>query len=141
MVVNAAVHYASLAMMDLAIHGADGALVRSSEIIRRNEIPGPYLAQILRTLKSAGWVKAIRGSQGGYQLIVQPDAITLLDIAETIGCHDSIAPAQDDEPSAQAALKKHWHAADEQSRIQLSRVRLGDVIRSVQESDQPMFYI
>jgi len=141
MVINAAVHYACLAMMDLAIHGEDGLPVRSSEIIRRNEIPGPFLVQILGTLKSTGWVKAIRGSQGGYQLIVQPDSITLLDIAEAIGCPDSIAPATEDEPSAQQALKKHWRAADEQSRIQLSRVRLGDVIRSVQQSDEPMFYI
>jgi Rrf2 family protein len=141
MVINAAVHYACLAMMDIAIHGEDGVPVRSSEIIRRNEIPGPFLVQILRTLKSTGWVKAVRGSQGGYQLIVQPDAITLLDIAEAIGCPDLITPAHAEEPAAHAALKKHWRDADEQSRMQLSRVRLGDVIRSVRQSEAPMFYI
>lgn len=152
MVINAAVHYACLAMMDLAIHGgvANGGdspgnhevvPVRSSEIIRRNEIPGPYLVQILRTLKATGWIQAVRGSQGGYLLVVAPDSITLLDIAEAIGCPDSIEPARDDEPSAQRALKKHWRDADEQSRQQLARVRLGDVIRSVRESEEPMFYI
>lgn len=152
MVINAAVHYACLAMMDLAIHGGvsnsgedDGnegpVPVRSSEIIRRNEIPGPYLVQILRTLKATGWVRAVRGSQGGYLLVVAPDSITLLDIAEAIGCPESIEPARDDEPSAQRALKKHWRDADEKSRQQLARVRLGDVIRSVRESEEPMFYI
>ena len=152
MVINAAVHYACLAMMDLAIHGgvANGGdssgnhevvPVRSSEIIRRNDIPGPYLVQILRTLKATGWIQAVRGSQGGYLLVVAPDSITLLDIAEAIGCPDSIEPARDDEPSAQRALKKHWRDADEQSRQQLARVRLGDVIRSVRESEEPMFYI
>jgi len=152
MVINAAVHYACLAMMDLAIHGGvsngDDASgnhevvpVRSSEIIRRNGIPGPYLVQILRTLKATGWIQAVRGSQGGYLLVVAPDSITLLDIAEAIGCPDSIEPARDDEPSAQGALKKHWRDADEQSRQQLARVRLGDVIRSVRESEEPMFYI
>lgn len=141
MVINAAVHYACLAMMDIAIHGEDGEPVRSSEIIRRNDIPGPFLVQILRTLKAAGWVEAIRGPRGGYVLAVQPDAITLLDIAEAIGCPDSIIPARDDEPSAQQALKRHWREADEKSRQQLSRVRLGDVIRTIRHSDEPMFYI
>src|SRR6056297_230769 len=108
MVINAAVHYACLAMMDIAIHGEGGEPVRSSEIIRRNDIPGPFLVQILRTLKAAGWVEAIRGPRGGYVLAVQPDAITLLDIAEAIGCPDSIIPAREDEPSAQQALKRHW---------------------------------
>lgn len=152
MVINAAVHYACLAMMDLAIHGGvagsgetDGEKgplpVRSSEIIRRNDIPGPYLVQILRTLKATGWVKAVRGSQGGYLLAIAPDSITLLDIAEAIGCPDSIEPSREEEPSAQRALKKHWRDADEQSRQQLARVRLGDVIRSVRHSEEPMFYI
>lgn len=146
MVINAAVHYACLAMMDLAIHGeASGdsqqTPVRSAEIIKRNEIPGPYLVQILRSLKAAGWVQAVRGAQGGYLLVVPPDSITLLDIAEAIGCPDSIEPARDDEPSAQRALKKHWRDADEKSRQQLARVRLGDVIRTVRQSEEPMFYI
>ena len=141
MVINAAVHYACLAMMDLAIHGEEGVPVRSAEIIKRNEIPGPFLVQILRSLKTAGFVKAVRGSQGGYLLEVAPDSITLLDIAEAIGCPESIEPARDDEPSAQRALKRHWRSADEKSRQQLSRVRLGDVIRSVRESEEPMFYI
>lgn len=146
MVINAAVHYACLAMMDLAIHGeasGDGVRtpVRSAEIIKRNEIPGPYLVQILRSLKAAGWVQAVRGAQGGYLLVVAPDSITLLDIAEAIGCPDSIEPARDDEPTAQRALKKHWRDADEKSRQQLARVRLGDVIRTVRQSEEPMFYI
>jgi len=141
MVINAAVHYACLAMMDLSIHGKDGQPVRTAEITKRNEIPGPYLVQILRTLKSTGWVRAVRGSQGGYQLIVDPDAISLLEIAEAIGCPDSIDPAQQDEPASQRALKRHWCEADEESRKQLSRVRLGDVIRECQDCEEPMFYI
>lgn len=139
--VNAAVHYACLALMDIAVHGSDGAPVRSADITRRNEIPGPYLNQILRTLKSTGWISATRGSQGGYQMIVPPDSITLLEINEAITCSDAIAPTGESEPVAEQTLKEHWRAADEQSRKYLSQVRLGDVIRHCRESDQPMFYI
>ncbi|MCC9641246.1 Rrf2 family transcriptional regulator [Rhodopirellula sp. JC740] len=141
MVINAAVHYACLAMMDLAMHSKEGQPVRSAEITGRHDIPGPYLVQILRTLKSTGWVKAVRGAQGGYVLSVDPDSITLLDIVEAIGCTESTDRADQPASEAQQALQRRWNEAAEESRARLARVRLGDVVRECQDVTEPMFYI
>ncbi|MEO9591196.1 Rrf2 family transcriptional regulator [Rhodopirellula bahusiensis] len=141
MVINAAVHYACLAMMDLAMHSNDGQPVRTSEITSRHDIPGPYLTQILRTLKSTGWVRAVRGAQGGYVLAVDPDSISLLDIAEAIGCTESTDRGEQPMSDAQRALQQRWNEASEESRARLARVRLGDVVRECQDIAAPMFYI
>lgn len=141
MVINAAVHYACLAMMDLAMHSDEGQPVRTSEITSRHDIPGPYLLQILRTLKATGWVRAVRGSQGGYVLSVDPDSITLLDIADAIGCAESTDRGDQLLSAEQTALQRCWKEAAEESRARLARVRLGDVIRECQDIAAPMFYI
>ena len=60
MVISARVHYACLALTELATRGADSAPVAAAEITLRHGIPGPFLVQILRTLRAAGWVESIR---------------------------------------------------------------------------------
>ena len=89
MVISARVHYACLAMLELAIRSDDSSPVAIREITDRHGVPGPFLVQILRTLRTAGWVQSIRGSHGGYRLSVDPAKITLLDIAEAVGCQDA----------------------------------------------------
>ena len=86
MMISARVHYACLAMLELAMRQDDPAPVAIREIADRHGVPAPFLVQILRTLRTAGWVQSIRGSQGGYRLSVDPSKITLLDIAEAVGC-------------------------------------------------------
>ena len=75
--------YAFLALIDLA-ENAGGALARIDEIAARKEIPRKYLEQILLQLKSAGFVKSIRGASGGYKLAKQPAEITLAAIVRLI---------------------------------------------------------
>ena len=82
--VNASVHYASVAMIELAARHADNDPVTIREIARRHRIPAPFLTQILRTLRSAGLVRSIRGAGGGYRLATHPDDITLWDIVSVI---------------------------------------------------------
>ena len=43
-------------------------------------IPQPYAYKMLKKLETAGMVKSFRGKQGGYQLAVQADEITMYDI-------------------------------------------------------------
>ncbi len=72
MMISARVHYACLAMLELAMRQDDPAPVAIREIADRHGVPGPFLVQILRTLRAAGWVQSVRGSQGGYRLSVDP---------------------------------------------------------------------
>jgi len=141
MVFNAATHYACLAMLDLALHQGDGAPVRAADITQRNDIPGPYLLQILRTLKSAGWVRATRGSHGGYQLIADPAEISLLDIAEAVGCGEAIATPEATENAGERVLRRCWQRAVEKSREELAGIRLSDLAAECNSQNAAMFYI
>jgi len=141
MAFNAAAHYACLAMLDLALHQGDGTPVRAADITHRNDIPGPYLLQILRSLKSAGWVRATRGSQGGYQLVADPADISLLDIAEAVGCGETASPCEATENTGERALRRCWQRAVEKSRQELAKIRLSDLATECKSQDAAMFYI
>ena len=141
MVISARVHYACLAMLELAIRQDDPAPVAIREITDRHGVPGPFLVQILRTLRTAGWVQSVRGSQGGYRLSVDPTKITLLDIAEAVGCQDAGGRAEGKTSAADEMLQEHWDKAAQASRRMLARVRLSDLVERCRHGEETMFYI
>ena len=59
--------YALRMMLDIAVHDT-GEPVRIRDIAARQEISVKYLEQIVSVLARAGYVKSIRGPQGGYRL-------------------------------------------------------------------------
>ena len=146
MTISARVHYASLAMAELAARQDDPTPVSIREITDRHGVPGPFLVQILRTLRSAGMVESIRGSQGGYRLSVDATTLTLLDIAEAVGCQEttvrseaSSTPASD--ASASEMLQGIWQEAAEASRDVLASKSLASIVEQVRHGDSTMFYI
>jgi len=68
--------YALRLMLDMAIYG-NGDLVRIKDISARQEISDKYLEQIVSSLNKAGFVKSIRGPQGGYRLTREPEQYTV----------------------------------------------------------------
>ena len=60
--------YALRLMLDIALYGG-AAPVRIKDIAARQEISAKYLEQIVSALVKAGYLKSIRGAQGGYQLM------------------------------------------------------------------------
>jgi len=61
--------YALRLMLELALNeNDDGQYVTIKSISERQDISGKYLEQIISVLSRAGYVKSIRGSQGGYRL-------------------------------------------------------------------------
>lgn len=141
MLISARVHYACLAMIDLAIHRDDPAPVAIREITDRHGVPGPFLVQILRALRTAGWVQSIRGSHGGYRLSVDPETITLMDIAEAVGCSDGGLRTENKPTAVDQALHEHWEEASEASRKVLAGARLSDLVERCRHGDASMFYI
>lgn len=67
--------YALRLMMDLALRDT-GAPIRMKEIAARQEISDKYLEQIISVLAKAGYVKSVRGPQGGYRLAQPPEDYT-----------------------------------------------------------------
>lgn len=68
--------YALRLMLDLALNNT-GEPVRIKEISARQEISDKYLEQIISILNKAGYVKSIRGPQGGYRLSRDPEKYTV----------------------------------------------------------------
>ncbi|MDD3941060.1 MAG: Rrf2 family transcriptional regulator [Sphaerochaetaceae bacterium] len=66
--------YALRLMLDLARH--PNQYVSIKEIASRQQISHKYLEQIIIQLVRSGFVKSIRGPQGGYTLAAEPEKIT-----------------------------------------------------------------
>lgn len=63
--------YALRLMLDLALNDGE-ELIRIKDISKRQGISEKYLEQIISYLKKAGYVKSLRGAQGGYRLSMEP---------------------------------------------------------------------
>lgn len=90
--------YALRLMLDLAMNDKDQYITIKS-ISERQEISGKYLEQIISVLNRAGYVKSIRGAQGGYKLAKPAEEYTVGMILRLI--EGSLAPVacMDDEPN------------------------------------------
>lgn len=68
--------YALRMMLDLALC-ENREPVRLKDIAARQDISLKYLEQIISVLQKAGYVRSIRGPQGGYQLMKEPKEYTV----------------------------------------------------------------
>ena len=68
--------YALRLMIDLAMNSA-GEPVSLKDVAKRQGISEKYLEQIISVLNRAGYVKSIRGAQGGYLLRRAPEEYTV----------------------------------------------------------------
>lgn len=141
MSISARVHYAALAMLELAIRADRETPVAIREISDRHGVPAAFLTQILRALRGAGWVTSVRGSSGGYRLAVDPSTINLLEIASAVGCQEAGSPAGGKSTAADRVLQESWEQAAEASRAVLARTRLADLVERARHGEATMFYI
>ncbi len=81
--------YALRLMLDLALNDQD-QYVTIKSVSERQQISGKYLEQIISVLSRAGFVKSVRGAQGGYKLAKPPEDYTVGAILRLI--EGSLAP-------------------------------------------------
>ncbi len=68
--------YALRLMLDLALC-EKGKYIALKDISQRQDISVKYLEQIISVLSSAGFVRSVRGSGGGYMLARDPEEYTV----------------------------------------------------------------
>ena len=68
--------YALRLMLDLAIYNT-GEPISLKDVSRRQQITEKYLEQIISMLNKAGFVRSVRGAQGGYMLKKAPAEYTV----------------------------------------------------------------
>lgn len=68
--------YALRLMLDLATYN-NGEPISLKDVAKRQQISDKYLEQIIAVLNKAGFVRSIRGAQGGYILKKAPSEYTV----------------------------------------------------------------
>ena len=68
--------YAVRVMLDLAVNNT-GEYIKVKQIAQRQDLSEKYLEQIIAILNKAGYVKSVRGAQGGYRLARDPQEYTV----------------------------------------------------------------
>jgi Rrf2 family protein len=76
--------YALKAILDLCLSAKHGRVVPLIDIARRQDIPVPFLEQIMLILKKAGYIQSKAGKGGGFILLKRPKDITLGEITRLI---------------------------------------------------------
>ena len=76
--------YGIRALIELAHHFGEARPMQSSEIAARQKIPESYLEQLLTTLRRAGFIRSVRGPQGGHALIREPGDIRVTEVIEAL---------------------------------------------------------
>lgn len=71
--------YAIRLMVDLAENDT-GEYIALKDVSHRQNISVKYLEQIVRQLSNSGFLKSIRGPQGGYRLAKSPKEYTVGDV-------------------------------------------------------------
>jgi Rrf2 family protein len=130
--ISAKTDYAIRAAAQLASHTGEG-WVRTESVSQAQDIPLPFLLNILAELRSASLVTSRRGVDGGYRLARPAEEISVADVIRAVdGPLANIAgalPEDLDYPGPAAALKNTWVALRAQMRSVLERVTLADLVR------------
>ena len=89
--------YALRLMMDLAENNT-GSPISLKDEAKRQDISDKYLEQIISILNKAGYVRSVRGAQGGYMLKMEPQNYTVgMILRQTEGSLAPVACIEDDE--------------------------------------------
>ena len=75
--------YAVTAMLDLAVHQADGP-ISLADISQRQGISLAYLEQLFTKLRRQDLVASVRGPGGGYRLNRMPSEIDVAEIVDSV---------------------------------------------------------
>ena len=136
--------YGIRALVELAHHYGEGP-VQSAEIAARQGIPEPYLDQLLTAMRRAGFIRSVRGPQGGHALIRHPSEIRLSEVIEALeGSLSPIACLDNGECTKPGvcAQREVWEQVRRATQEILNRVTIEDLaVKERQAAPGPRYYI
>lgn len=134
--------YGLLALIDLAMHAAEGP-VQNHQIARRQGIPKQYLGQLMLALKKAGLIHSLRGRQGGYVMARPAHAITLLDVVTALegpARNVNFLPKGRRTFTARNVLKRIWDDLSRSSSAILKNKSVEDLCNDCKAEDHASTY-
>lgn len=139
--------YGMLAMLDLALNETAETHVPLSHIAQRQQISLSYLEQMFSRLRKSGYVKSIKGPQGGYRLAEKPSRITAGDILRTLEGNVEVVekPEQGTGNPYESCLHHHvWAPINQSINTTMDGITLEDLMEAFRQQEQGatlMFYI
>ena len=123
--------YGIRALIELAHHYGDPKPTQSAEIAARQGIPESYLEQLLTTLRRAGFIRSVRGPQGGHVLIREPEAVSVAEVIVALEGSilpiDCLDPSSDCGKSGGCAQRDMWQAVKDGILGVLENTSIGDL--------------
>lgn len=129
--------FAVTAMMDVAMHGANGPVTLAA-VSGRQKISLSYLEQLFGKLRRSGLVESVRGPGGGYNLAKSSEQLSVADIITAVdepidatqcggreNCHDD----------RRCMTHDLWAALNDHIFSFLSGVSLAQLVRQQQPGD------
>jgi Rrf2 family protein len=120
-----------LQLADSAIR--EDKAVKARDISVSQNVTEAYIEQIMLPLKRRGYVKTVRGCNGGYMLAKSPRDITVLDVIEVfegeinlVNCHDKMYTCQMHDL---CITREVWQALTEAFKEQASSYSLYTIIK------------
>lgn len=115
-------------MLDLATYNT-GEPVRLKDVAARQQISEKYLEQIIAVLNKAGFVKSIRGPQGGYMLKQAPEQYTVgMILRQTEGILTSFNYDDADIRERESAVSRVWEQIDSAVSRIVDNITLRDLV-------------
>lgn len=78
-------HYGLRAVVVIAKMAQEGLPISVSDVAKQENLSTTYLEQLVSKLRRAGILRSYRGPHGGYELVKDPDHITVADVLEAAG--------------------------------------------------------
>jgi len=136
--------YGIRAMLELAENVGRGPL-QLRIIARRQDISVRYLDQLMTILKSAGFVRSIRGSKGGYVLAKAPEQIKLNDVFNCLeGPVVTVECTENKNYCARAAdcvARQVWTQVQEAVMAVLQSITFQDLVDRTKNNKSPDYQI
>lgn len=131
--------YALRMLIDLAEHRNSG-YISLKEIAERQQVSKKYLEQIIPVFNKTDFLRAIRGSQGGYMLAKTPDKYTVGEILRMTEGSLSPVDCVDQDPiecerSADCPTLPIWKGLSKAINDYLDSITLQDILDRKHERD------
>lgn len=138
--------YGLRALADLALEGGN-APIPLSQIAERQKLSLKYLEQEFASLRKAGFVRSVKGAQGGYLLAMPANEIIISDVIKQLEGDLLLV----DEPIAEADLpplrrclyETLWQPLNLKLEQEMQDLNLAQLIAEWQSGseDNPMYFI
>jgi Rrf2 family cysteine metabolism transcriptional repressor len=145
--ISTKIRYGTRAMLELAFHYGEGP-IELKEIAKKENISLKYLEQVIIPFRSAGLVKSVRGSKGGYSLAKPPSQIFLNDLVEILEGPVNLAECLRDpkacQKSASCVTRDIWKEVSEGIDRIFHSITLEEMVNRKREkegSNPPMYQI